>query len=183
MKRGADLVLVSRPQEFVEGPDFEKAMAEATAELKKESIACKRKRRRSVDSDHSVEDSPQGYRRRRNSGTTRDYWMQRQVTVTSGKYRGETGVVTKSGHGFYCVNIPGRGDVMKRATDIEIYDSHDFSASKDTDVEIPFPDNDVVREAAFILLDLRHSLLSNDSEESEKDENEDAEKNNSFFYL
>jgi len=35
MKRGADLTPVSKPDDFVEGPDFQKAIAEATAELKK----------------------------------------------------------------------------------------------------------------------------------------------------
>jgi len=186
MKRGADLTLVSRPEDFVEGPDFEKAVAEANAELKKEGLL-KRKRRRSIDSDQNIDEVPQIHRRRRNTGTTRDHWMQKQVTVTSGKYRGEMGVVTKSGHGFYCVNIPGRGDVMKRATDIEIYDSPtDLSKTKDIDMDIPFTsEEDLVREAAFILLDIRQNSLSNESE-SEKDES-DNEKNNrdslQFFIL
>jgi len=168
MKRGADLTLVSRPEDFVEGSDFEKAVAEATVEMKKESLAIsRRKRRNSIDSDN--EDDSMKRRRRRGIETTRDYWMQRQVMVTSGKYRGEIGVVTRSGHGFYCVSIPGRGDVMKRATDLEIYDSQpDFSETgEDIGLDMSIPEQAKVRKAAFILMDIRRDGQVNESEEPE----------------
>jgi hypothetical protein len=40
----------------------------------------------------------------------------KQLKVTNGRFRGESGIVKRSGHGFYSVLISGRGEVMKVLT-------------------------------------------------------------------
>mmetsp|Transcript_18564 Transcript_18564/g.35528 ORF Transcript_18564/g.35528 Transcript_18564/m.35528 type:complete len:624 (-) Transcript_18564:83-1954(-) len=52
-------------------------------------------------------------------------WFDRKVLVKSGKFQGKFGTVVRSGHGFYCVNIRGIGDVMKRASDLQLADEED----------------------------------------------------------
>jgi len=56
------------------------------------------------------------------AGKAGERMIDKQVLVRSGKYAGEIGTVVKSGHGFYCVEIPGRGEVMKRAYELDTLD-------------------------------------------------------------
>ena len=47
-------------------------------------------------------------------------YHKRSVIIVSPPYKGQIGIITRSGHGFYCVEIPGRGHVMKRAAEIQL---------------------------------------------------------------
>lgn len=74
-------------------------------------------------------DRPAKKRRPRQAGKT-DSLMERKVMVKIGKLSGEVGMVKRSGHGFYCVHIPGQGEVMKRANELELCDSQDELGTK-----------------------------------------------------
>mmetsp|Transcript_11990 Transcript_11990/g.31373 ORF Transcript_11990/g.31373 Transcript_11990/m.31373 type:complete len:457 (-) Transcript_11990:306-1676(-) len=47
-------------------------------------------------------------------------WLGRTVRVTRGKGEGLQGIVTKSGHGFYCVHVSDDETLMKRGHEIEL---------------------------------------------------------------
>lgn len=72
------------------------------------------------------------------------------VVIKTGKYRGEMGMVTKSGHGFYRVQVPTGLQIMKRSHELE------FTDSLESDDEIPVEpiEWNKLRGAASILLDL-----------------------------
>ncbi len=49
-------------------------------------------------------------------------WIDRRVLIKMGKYANQIGTILRSGHGFYCVAIPGRGEVQKRANELALVD-------------------------------------------------------------
>mmetsp|Transcript_3102 Transcript_3102/g.7228 ORF Transcript_3102/g.7228 Transcript_3102/m.7228 type:complete len:582 (-) Transcript_3102:552-2297(-) len=54
------------------------------------------------------------------SACKNELWVHQKVFIKAGKHQGKTGTVRRSGHGFYCVNIKSIGEVMKRASDLEL---------------------------------------------------------------
>lgn len=75
------------------------------------------------------------------------------VVISQGRLRGEKGVVKSSGHGFYCVVVRGRGEIMKRATELEL--DENGTQSLDRPVSSMYNNNEN-NEAARLLLFLRH---------------------------
>lgn len=58
-------------------------------------------------------------------------WVGQCVVIISGKNRNDTGVIKSSGHGFYCVELDsGRGQVMKRAQELELRSSGESDDQK-----------------------------------------------------
>lgn len=98
MKRAGDLKEIQRPAGFVDGPHNQLAQDANT----EEGSSKRRKRNRPVSGKES--------------------WIEQNVIVKEGKYRGEIGLVKRSGHGFYCIHFPAYGEVMKRGIDLELYD-------------------------------------------------------------
>eukprot|EP00471_Norrisiella_sphaerica_P001608 CAMPEP_0184484340 /NCGR_PEP_ID=MMETSP0113_2-20130426/6062_1 /TAXON_ID=91329 /ORGANISM="Norrisiella sphaerica, Strain BC52" /LENGTH=529 /DNA_ID=CAMNT_0026865297 /DNA_START=206 /DNA_END=1795 /DNA_ORIENTATION=+ len=90
-------------------------------------------------------------------------WVNRKVYVKAGKHQGKTGIIRRSGHGFYCVSIKSIGDVMKRASDLELCtDRHEQSKNFDSD--------SVLKHAARILMEMAVTEESEDDDEPEHDE-------------
>lgn len=98
-------------------------------------------------------------------------WMHRRVYIKAGKHRGHSGVIRRSGHGFYCVHVPSIGDVMKRASDLELsghgrgrarsrsnsYADDYTSADDESDTDQappPDPNDPSLSHAASILMDI-----------------------------
>jgi len=92
-------------------------------------------------------------------------WVNRKVYVRAGKHQGKTGIVRRSGHGFYCVSIKSVGDVMKRASDLQLYEDKANKESRDEfDVAL--------KTAASILMDMMAIAAdSEDHQEEVSDEN------------
>lgn len=91
-------------------------------------------------------------------------WVNRKVYVRAGKHQGKTGIVRRSGHGFYCVSIKAVGDVMKRASDLKLYEDKGKKQSRDEfDVTL--------KSAASILMDMMAVADSEDHEAAVSDEN------------
>eukprot|EP00808_Paulinella_micropora_P020188 g38788.t1 len=99
MKRAGDLKEIERPEGFVDGPNNKLAM------------------------DMFKEGEPPKKRKRSRPMSGKDSWIAQKVVVREGKYRGEVGLVKRSGHGFYCVDFPQHGEVMKRGIDLELYNA------------------------------------------------------------
>jgi len=94
-------------------------------------------------------------------------WVNRRVRVKAGKHQGETGTIRRSGHGFYCVSIKGVGDVMKRASDLEL-----CKEKEDVKPKRKFGERDSNLEfAATILVDM---MTVEGSSESEYEEDSSA---------
>lgn len=79
------------------------------------------------------EDPSPSMQRKRPRNTTHlnknENWQDRLVIVTSGKYEGEIGRVRGSGHGFIKVFFKNRGEVQKRAVELQLYDGEEAYAA------------------------------------------------------
>eukprot|EP00808_Paulinella_micropora_P029232 g56097.t1 len=53
-----------------------------------------------------------------------------QVVIREGKYKGEIGIVKRSGHGFYGVELSGRGEIMKRGAELALLDGTTLGKEK-----------------------------------------------------
>mmetsp|Transcript_9661 Transcript_9661/g.14473 ORF Transcript_9661/g.14473 Transcript_9661/m.14473 type:complete len:521 (+) Transcript_9661:106-1668(+) len=94
-------------------------------------------------------------------------WVNRKVYVKSGKHQGKVGTIRRSGHGFYCVSIPSVGDVMKRASDLELCSRKETKKNVKS-LERPSDDHSALEQAAFILLNMRKPLSIEQEPEKQK---------------
>eukprot|EP00457_Paulinella_chromatophora_P004958 gb/GEZN01004971.1/.p1 GENE.gb/GEZN01004971.1/~~gb/GEZN01004971.1/.p1 ORF type:complete len:457 (+),score=57.21 gb/GEZN01004971.1/:120-1373(+) len=53
-----------------------------------------------------------------------------QVVIREGKYKGEIGTIKRSGHGFYGVELSGRGEIMKRGAELALLDGTTLGKEK-----------------------------------------------------
>eukprot|EP00808_Paulinella_micropora_P002440 g29829.t1 len=84
------------------------------------------KRRKHDEKDEDF--TPSHNKRSRGLHTNGVNWIDKQVVLTKGKYRGELGTVTRSGHGFYAVYLPDRGiELMKRASELNLYNVQEIT--------------------------------------------------------
>jgi len=156
MRRAQDLKEVPRPQHFIHGSY-------------RTSKSLKRKRFKS-DGNNNEGGSPESQqqeeipkRRRIRSLGGRESWIGRRVMIRDGKYRGEIGIVKRSGHGFYCLDIPRRGEIMKRGADLELFEDgaprYRLSSNdlRQESTEVQF------KKAAHILMDMLTSGDWNDT--------------------
>uniref|UniRef100_A0A6U3CJA4 KOW domain-containing protein n=4 Tax=Lotharella globosa TaxID=91324 RepID=A0A6U3CJA4_9EUKA len=96
-------------------------------------------------------------------------WVNRRVYVKAGKHQGKMGTIRRSGHGFYCVSIKGIGDVMKRASDLELCDEK----KEPTKIQKRTVDSDKsLKFAASMLIDMMTMEPSSESELEEESETE-----------
>eukprot|EP00808_Paulinella_micropora_P028891 g80102.t1 len=176
MKRSIDLRVVPAPAEY-ESTDFAQFS----------SMVSKRKQAYKSDDEYEDEEEEEDYHyappplKKPRTEAPRDDegvkdWVHKRVVQTKGKHRGELGTVTRSGHDFYAVHVPGRGtELMKRANELEPYDVQEFT--------IPIKNGKDLRDAACILMDMlsgsSHSdfqpldRLPQDSREPSDSEGED----------
>lgn len=104
----------------------------------------------------------------RSASPRQDVRMEKNVLVKTGRFKGQHGVVTKSGHGFYCVELPNGRQIMKRANELE-FDGDVGATSADAQVELR-----KLRGAAAILLDLLQEGRSPKRVRDQEEANESA---------
>eukprot|EP00954_Amorphochlora_amoebiformis_P007358 571358-Amorphochlora_amoeboformis.AAC.1 len=98
-------------------------------------------------------------------------WVNRKVYVKAGKHQGKIGVIRRSGHGFYCVNIPSVGDVMKRASDLQLCREKEVKPKRK-----PEDEGAALQKAAYILMDLMSQSMEEEEDiEGVVDEEESSE--------